>query len=137
VQVFRKYSHSLGPDALAFLEDVLARHEVADADVEQSIEFLAQEYNKQDGSLLVARAPHDLAHGRTDAQMKVALPVLERVYEAMQGAAARDDRGPTARDALDPDAHLFFVDAFDMPAWHWSVERSTFEKSAPSLHSAS
>ena len=49
-QVFRKYSHSLGPDALAFLEDILVRHEIADDDVESSVETLAQEYNKQDGT---------------------------------------------------------------------------------------
>ena len=49
-QVFRKYSHSLGPDALAFLDDILARHEIADDDVESSVETLAQEYNKQDGT---------------------------------------------------------------------------------------
>ena len=49
-QVFRKYSHSLGPDALVFLEDILARHQISDEDVESSVETLAQEYNKQDGA---------------------------------------------------------------------------------------
>lgn len=49
IQVFRKYSNSLGPDALSFLEQVLDAHEIEDQDVESSIEALAKEYNKQDG----------------------------------------------------------------------------------------
>jgi len=51
-QVFRKYSHSLGPDELEYLEDVLKRHDISDEDVETSIELIAKEYNKQDGSSL-------------------------------------------------------------------------------------
>jgi DNA polymerase epsilon subunit 2 len=50
IKVFRKYSHSLGPDALDFLEDVLYKHEITDEDLESSIDFIAKEYNKQDGS---------------------------------------------------------------------------------------
>ena len=50
-QVFRKYSHALGPDALDFLEDILDKHEVRDEDVEYSIDLIAKEYNKQDGKL--------------------------------------------------------------------------------------
>lgn len=48
-QVFRKYSHALGPDVLDFLEGVLDKHEIADEDVEYSIDLIAKEYNKQDG----------------------------------------------------------------------------------------
>lgn len=48
--MFRKYSHSLGPDALEFLERVLDDHDIADEDVEASIDMLAKEYNKQDGA---------------------------------------------------------------------------------------
>ena len=48
-QVFRKYGHSLGPESLEFLEDLLDRHEIEDEDVEFSIEWMAKEYNKQDG----------------------------------------------------------------------------------------
>jgi hypothetical protein len=51
-QVFRKYSHSLGPDELEYLEDVLERHDISDEDVETSIELIAKEYNKQDGPSL-------------------------------------------------------------------------------------
>jgi DNA polymerase epsilon subunit 2 len=61
-----------------------------------------------------------------DALMKVTLSILERVYESMQGEGQRDEQGHL--DQLDPESHIFFVNAFDMPAWHWSVERSTFEK---------
>ena len=51
-QVFRKYGHSLGPESLEFLEDLLDRHDIADEDVEYSIEWMAKEYNKQDGMRL-------------------------------------------------------------------------------------
>jgi DNA polymerase epsilon subunit 2 len=44
----------------------------------------------------------------------------------MQGESQRDEQDHT--EQLDPESHLFFVNAFDMPPWHWSVERSTFEK---------
>lgn len=50
VQVFRKYSNSLGPDALQIIEGILDSHEIEDADVESSLETLAKEYNKQDGA---------------------------------------------------------------------------------------
>ena len=48
-QVFRKYSHALGPDVLEFLEGVLDKHEIRDEDVEYSVDLIAKEYNKQDG----------------------------------------------------------------------------------------
>ena len=53
---------------------------------------------------------------------------MKKVYEAMQ------DQGDTEMDDLDADAdvdnHLFFVDAFEMPWWQYSLERQTFEKCA-------
>ncbi|KIK68036.1 hypothetical protein GYMLUDRAFT_805773 [Collybiopsis luxurians FD-317 M1] len=49
IKVFRKFSNSLGPDVLVFLEQILDEHGIADQDVESSIETLAKEYNKQDG----------------------------------------------------------------------------------------
>lgn len=49
MQVFRKYSHSLGPDALEFIEQVLDDHDVSDEDIEHSVELIAKEYNRQDG----------------------------------------------------------------------------------------
>ena len=59
--------------------------------------------------------------------MKVSVDVLRRVYESLrdQGEAAS-----TEKEFLDPDSHLYFIDAFDMPLWHWSSERGTFEKCA-------
>ena len=54
IRVFRKYSHSLGPDELEYLDEILKEHDIPDEDVEMSIELIAKEYNKQDGSCLVA-----------------------------------------------------------------------------------
>lgn len=50
LQVFRKFSNSLGPDALQFLEAVLDENEIVDEEIETSIEVLAKEYNKEDGA---------------------------------------------------------------------------------------
>ncbi|KAI0771567.1 epsilon DNA polymerase [Trametes elegans] len=116
IKVFRKYGHSLGPDSLEFLEELLDRHEIADEDVEFSIEWMAKEYNKQD-----------------DAQMKVSLDVLHRVYEAFQNG---EGGGAPEHTLLDPDNHLFVIDAFEMPLWNWSTERSTFERAPGPLTSS-
>jgi DNA polymerase epsilon subunit 2 len=110
IKVFRKYSHSLGPEALRFLEEILDRHEIADEEIEFSIETIAREYNKQD-----------------DAAMKVSLSILQRVYEALQDQGS-GDRAET--ELLDPDSLLYVVDAFEMPGWNWSHERGTFERSS-------
>ncbi|KAK7470534.1 DNA-directed DNA polymerase epsilon, subunit B [Stygiomarasmius scandens] len=108
IKVFRKYSNSLGPDALDLLEQILDVHEIAEEDIESSIEALAKEYNKQD-----------------DASMKVSIEVLQRVYESLQEQGQGAD---TEVERIDPESHLYFVDAFEMPSWHWSVERGTFER---------
>ncbi|KIM90898.1 hypothetical protein PILCRDRAFT_94563 [Piloderma croceum F 1598] len=114
IKVFRKYSHSLGPDALEVLEDICDQHGFADNEIERIMETLATEYNKQD-----------------DAAMKVSLEVLGRVYDNMrnQGDRPLED----SKEMLDPDSHLHVVDAFDMPLWHWSGERGTFEKASHPL----
>lgn len=52
IRVFRKYSHSLGPEELEYLDEILKEHDISDEDVEMSIELIAKEYNKQDGSSL-------------------------------------------------------------------------------------
>ncbi|KAJ6539447.1 epsilon DNA polymerase [Mycena capillaripes] len=118
IKVFRKYSNSLGPDTLELLEAILDSHEIEDADVESSIETIAREYNKQD-----------------DALMKVSIDVLQRVYESLQDQGQRSD---PEKEAIDPESHLFVIDAFEMPLWHWSPERGTFEKvSAPLTMSSS
>jgi DNA polymerase epsilon subunit 2 len=124
--VFRKYSHSLGPDTLGFLQDILDRHEIRDEDLEFSVETLAQEYNKQDGVHSNDLSPcSSLISLALDAVMKVSLEILQRVYEALQ------DQGNTyekEKEDIDPDSHLYFINAYEMPLWHWSQERSTFEK---------
>ncbi|KAJ7368403.1 DNA polymerase alpha/epsilon subunit B-domain-containing protein [Mycena albidolilacea] len=118
IKVFRKYSNSLGPDTLELLEAILDSHEIEDADVESSIETIAREYNKQD-----------------DALMKVSIDVLQRVYESLQDQGQRSD---PEKEAIDPESHLFVIDAFEMPLWHWAPERGTFEKvSAPLTMSGS
>ncbi len=62
---------------------------------------------------------------RLDAQMKVSLDVLKRVYENFQGA---DGQGQNGGERLDPDSHLYVVNAFNMPLWNWSQEKSAFER---------
>ncbi|KAK7060583.1 DNA-directed DNA polymerase epsilon, subunit B [Paramarasmius palmivorus] len=118
IKVFRKYSNSLGPDALEFLEEVLDRHEIGEEEIEGAIEAIAKEYNKQD-----------------DASMKVTVELLERVYNHLQD----ENEGANGdNEVIDPETHLFVVNAFEMPAWHWSVERGTFEKApGPSTISGS
>ena len=55
--------------------------------------------------------------------MKVSLDVLQRVYENFQDA---EDDGED--DYMDPGSHMHFIDAFEMPLWNWSTERSSFER---------
>lgn len=110
IKVFRKYSHSLGPEAQQFLEEILDAHEIKDEDVEFSIETIAREYNKQD-----------------DAAMKVSLGILRRVYDALQDQGSGD---AAETELLDPESHLYIINAFEMPLWNWSHERGTFEKSS-------
>lgn len=114
----------MGPDALEFLEDVLDKHEIRDEDVEYSIDLIAKEYNKQDGKLnfyvprLISPPP--------DAVMKVSVVVLQRVHQLLQGSSTA--ASSIEQDILDVDAHIFVVNAFEMPQWNWSSERSTFEQ---------
>ncbi|KZV71534.1 epsilon DNA polymerase [Peniophora sp. CONT] len=111
IRVFRKYSHSLGPDEITFLENVLDEYGIADEDAEYSVELVAKEYNRQD-----------------DAAMKVTLPVLKRVLDALQHAGTSGEGGAEEGD-LDIESHLWFVNAFEMPVWRWSTERGAFERS--------
>jgi DNA polymerase epsilon subunit 2 len=57
--------------------------------------------------------------------MKISVDVLQRVYESLQDQGAGMD---IETERTDPESHLYFIDAFEMPGWHWSVERGTFEK---------
>jgi DNA polymerase epsilon subunit 2 len=51
IQGFRKYSHSLGPESLAFVEEICTEHGFLDdpSQVESAVEHLAKEYNQQEG----------------------------------------------------------------------------------------
>ncbi|KAL0949449.1 hypothetical protein HGRIS_009504 [Hohenbuehelia grisea] len=109
IKVFLKFSNSLGPEALSKVNEILGEIEASDDDVESIVERLATEYNKQD-----------------DAQMKVSVDVLERVYESLQEQGDTSD--PDEKEVIDPSSHLYVIDAFEMPCWHWSIERGTFEK---------
>jgi hypothetical protein len=62
---------------------------------------------------------------RADAAMKVSLSILQRVYEALQDQGSGDH---AETELLDPDSHLYVIDAFEMPSWNWSHERGTFER---------
>jgi DNA polymerase epsilon subunit 2 len=124
--VFRKYSHSLGPDELEYLEEVLKKHDISDEDVEMSIELIAKEYNKQDGLYPLIYSPHENSLYTRDATMKVSLQILNRVYQNLQSSG--DQRGRKEDAYLDPEDHLHFVNAYEMPLWHWSPERGSFEK---------
>lgn len=57
--------------------------------------------------------------------MKVSVEVLQRVYASLQD---QDDDGQVHKDGLNPDSHLFIIDAYEMPKWHWSTERGAFER---------
>jgi len=110
---------------LHLIEQILDTHEIEHADVELSLETLAKEYNKQDGGItLVVLGEFDLLV-RQDATMKVSVEVLKRVYESLQD---QGERTQVEKEFIDPENHLFFIDAFEMPRWTWSQERGTFER---------
>lgn len=129
LQVFRKYGHSLGPESLEFLEEILEQHDIPQEDVEFSVEWIAREYNKQDGECFLQRLVHDL-ETLLDAQMKVSLDVLKRVYDSFQTS---DGQGQGDGERLDPESHLYFINAFNMPLWNWSQEKSAFERCGTSI----
>jgi len=68
----------------------------------------------------------DLTPRLSDAVMKVSVAVLQRVYQLLQGSSTA--ASSIEQDILDVDAHIFVVDAFEIPQWNWSSERSTFEQ---------
>ena len=68
----------------------------------------------------------DLSPLLLDAAMKVSVAVLQRVYQLLQGSSTA--ASSVEQDILDVDAHIFVVNAFEMPQWNWSSERSTFEQ---------
>ena len=91
-----------------------------------SIELIAKEYNKQDGSFLVVSSRRLTLTHFQDAAMKVSIEILNRVYQSLQTSG--DQRGRKEDAYMDPEDHLHFVNAFEIPLWHWSPERGSFEK---------
>lgn len=89
------------------LEEILDHHEISDEDIESSLETLVVEYSKQD-----------------DATMKVSAEILKRVYESLQEQGQQSDE----KDLIDPESHLYIINAFEMPLWRWSQENGTFQK---------
>lgn len=55
----------------------------------------------------------------------MSLEILQRAYDTFQNGG---EGGDGEEDFLDPDAHLHFIDAFEMPLWNWSTEKGTFER---------
>ncbi|KAG8835941.1 DNA-directed DNA polymerase epsilon, subunit B [Serendipita sp. 399] len=111
----RKHQLSLQADAMTLLQQILTEHEITNTeDAVLSLEILAKEY------LL-----HD------DCSTIVTKPLLQRVYETVveKSTAAVVD-GSQSSEVWDPDHHLYFIDAFEMPRWHYSLERKAFEKAA-------
>ena len=56
----------------------------------------------------------------------VSKQVLDKVYDAMQDATPETDEDGQA--VVDVENHLFFINAFEMPFFQFSLERQTFEK---------
>jgi DNA polymerase epsilon subunit 2 len=59
--------------------------------------------------------------------------LLERVATRLRGCSGSGDPSSRHREVLDPDSHIHIIDAFEMPSWHWSTERGTFERHATTL----
>ena len=55
IRVFRKYSHSLGPEELEYLDEILKEHDISDEDVEM-------------------QESHEVMVARLRAQMRMADP---------------------------------------------------------------
>ena len=61
-----------------------------------------------------------------DVDMKVNVDVLKRVDDSIQD---QDTRMDVEKELIDPESHLFIINAFEMPLWNWSQESATFTKS--------
>ena len=64
-----------------------------------------------------------------DAQMIISLDILQRVYNSLQHRSG-------VNDYSDPDAHIRFINAFEMPRWNWSTQKATFERYLCSFHTS-
>jgi DNA polymerase epsilon subunit 2 len=67
--------------------------------------------------------------GSTDCSTIVTKQLLQRVYESVVEKSTVAVPGSSQGEQhWDPDHHLFFINAFDMPRWHYSQERKVFER---------
>ncbi|KDQ20670.1 hypothetical protein BOTBODRAFT_26684 [Botryobasidium botryosum FD-172 SS1] len=112
----RKYQLSLKSDAIQFVEEVIAEHGLADdvERIETSVELLAKQYMLQD-----------------ECSTIVTKSALEHIYETLRLASENtaDPAGSLDPNTeINPDHHLFVVNAFEMPRWHFSHERNAFER---------
>jgi DNA polymerase epsilon subunit 2 len=69
-----------------------------------------------------------------DCSTIVTRPILQRVYEDLvEKSSSSVPGGSQGNELWDPDHHLHFINAFDMPRWHYSQERKVFERFVASL----
>ncbi|KAG8902425.1 DNA-directed DNA polymerase epsilon, subunit B [Tulasnella sp. 403] len=135
----RKYQLSLKPEAIAYLEEILEEHEIDDDQVQGAMEYVAKEYMKQDGmhsSFGLFKINKVIL--LTDCTTIVTRENLEKIYALMQLGGSNPNSTQNTLldpDELDPEQHLYFINAMEMPRWLYSYERKAFEKApnAPSL----
>lgn len=112
VQVFtRKYSLSLTTEAIAFLDNILDKHNIPDDEVQESLEHIAKAYMKRD-----------------DATSIVSTEILERIYDMMQLGADGGATQDVDDEDVNPDHYLHIINAFEMPWWIFNSDRKAFEK---------
>jgi len=67
-----------------------------------------------------------------DCSTIVTKPILQRVYEDLvEKSSSPVPGGSQVGELWDPDHHLHFINAFEMPRWHYSQERKVFVRSVP------
>jgi DNA polymerase epsilon subunit 2 len=116
---------------VSLLEEILAEHDIEPDQVQNALEAIAKECQKQEGELRHVSAREDpLIPWFSDCSTIITCAILQRVYDFMReaGEDGTTTLNPLEADSLDPDHHLFIFDAFDMPNWQYSPERKTFER---------
>lgn len=121
LQVFRKFSNSLGPEALQVIEGILEQHDIEDADIERSLETLAKEYNKQDGE---SSAPniricsHSEVHAYRRDNESLSWCSAESLWSPSRSRRTNSDRKGVDWSRKSPLFHRRFWNAsMDMVAW--------------------
>lgn len=62
-----------------------------------------------------------------DCSTIVTRPLLVKAYESVIEKNSANT-GVGEEEDIDPEHHLHFINAFEMPRWHFSHERQTFER---------